>query len=342
MMSCSVARRALVVFVALAALLAITGCGGGGGGGSLDTGVIANVNGEKITQAQLDEVIQQAQGRLEAQGQKIPAAGSQEYQSFQQSALQYLVQKIEYAQQADELGVSVTQKAVDDRFERVLKQFFGGSKKKYEAALSKQNLTDAQVHDELRTSLIEEAVFKKVGESAKVSDADILTYYKAHPEIYAQQPSRDVAHILVKSKALADKVYAEAKGGADFAALAKKYSIDTGSKAIGGKYTAIKGQSVPSFDKVAFALAVNEISKPVKSRFGWHVIKASGPIKPGKATPLADAKDKIRQTLQNQVQSAAITKWLEDLKKKYATKITYAPGFAPPPIETTTTPTTTG
>ena len=88
-----------------------TACGGGGGtGGSLAAGVVASVGGDEITQAQLDEVISQAQDRLESQGQKIPAAGSQEYQAFQQNALQYLVQRAQFDQQAEKFNIAVTRR----------------------------------------------------------------------------------------------------------------------------------------------------------------------------------------------------------------------------------------
>ena len=76
-----------------------------------------------------------------------------------------------------------------------------------------------------------------------------------------------------KSKAEADDVYAQLKNGADFEALVKKYSTDTGSKSNGGKYTANRGQSVPEFDEAAFKLKTNEISKPVKTQFGYHIIE---------------------------------------------------------------------
>jgi foldase protein PrsA len=325
---------ALAAFAVLAA-----GCGGGGGG-SLGTGIVATVNGHEITQAQLDEVISQAQDRLEAQGQKIPAAGSQEYQSFQQNALQYLVQRTEYEQQADKMGITVSKKEIDERLERVIKQYFGGSEKKYQEALKKQNTTDAQVREELRVSLLEEAVFKKVGESAKVTDSEIIAYYNAHPELYSRAASRSVRHILVTSKTLADDLYARLKGGADFAKLAKKYSIDS-SKDVGGKLTDTKGSFVPQFEKVAFSLKTNEIGKPVKSKFGWHIIQALGPVQAGTKTNLKDARTQIESTLKSQKQSEAVTQWLQNLKTEYAKKIKYAPGFAPP-TPTTTTGTASG
>ena len=245
--------------------------------------------GDEITQAELDEVISQAKDRLESQGQKIPAAGSQEYQAFQQNALAYLVQRAQFEQQAEKLDVVVTDKEVDERVARVLTQFFGGDRKKYEEALEKQGITDAQVRDELRATLVSEKVFEKVGDTAKVTAAEITAYYNAHPELYTQQPSRRVRHILVKSKTLADDLHGQLTDGADFAALAKEHSTDS-SKDVGGALTIRKGETVPPFEKVALALKVNEISEPVKTQFGWHIIQALGPLSAPKPTPLASVQ----------------------------------------------------
>jgi foldase protein PrsA len=330
---------------AVAALsLGASACGGGGGSGSsgsLASGVVASVAGDQITQAELDEVISQAKDRLESQGQKIPAAGSQEYQAFQQNALAYLVQRAQFKQQAEKLDVVVTEKEVDERVARVVTQFFGGSREKYEEALEKQGITDAQVRDELRATLVSEKIFEKVGDTAKVTGAEIKAYYDAHPELYTQQPSRRVRHILVDSKALADDIYGQLGDGADFTALAKKYSKDS-SKDIGGKLTIRKGETVPQFEKTALALKVNEISRPVKTRFGWHIIEALGPLSAAKPTPLASVRQTIRDTLIGQKRSDAVTKWLEDLEQEYADKIEYATGFAPPATSPAADTTETG
>jgi parvulin-like peptidyl-prolyl isomerase len=324
--------------------LGASACGGGGSsasGGSLASGVVASVAGDEITQAELDEVISQAKDRLESQGQKIPAAGSQEYQAFQQNALAYLVQRAQFEQQAEKLDVTVTDKEVDERVERVLTQFFGGSRKKYAEALEKQGISDEQVRDELRATLVSEKIFAKVGDAAKVTDAEIKAYYNAHPELYKQQASRRVRHILVKSKTLADDLYRQIENGGDFAALAKKYSEDS-SKDVGGALTIRKGETVPEFEKTVLGLKVNEVSKPVKTQFGWHVIEALGPWSKEKTTPLADVRQTIRDTLVGQERSDAVTKWLEDLKQEYADKIEYASGFAPPDTSPTTGTTETG
>ena len=74
------------------------------------------------------------------------------------------------------------------------------------------------------------------------------------------------------------------KNGADFAALAKKFSEDTGSKAKGGKLD-LEGQMVAPFDQTAFLLKKNAISKAVKTQFGFHIIQPLSDMKPAKVTP---------------------------------------------------------
>jgi parvulin-like peptidyl-prolyl isomerase len=194
------------------------------------------------------------------------------------------------------------------------------------------------VRDELRATLLSEKVFAKVGDSVKVTDAEIQAYYNSNPQLYAPKPSREVRHILVASKALADNLHAQLENGADFAALAKKYSTDPGSKNTGGKLTIQRGQTVPPFDKVAFALKVGEISAPVKTQYGWHIVEALTEEKAGAKMPLKSVRKTISDTLLGQKKAQAVSKWLEDLKKEYEDKITYASGLAPPTTPPPATP----
>ena len=85
-----------------------------------------------------------------------------------------------------------------------------------------------------------------------MTDAQIQEYYAKNKAQYSQPQSRDVRHILVKTKKQADDLYAQLQDGANFAALAKQFSEDTGSKANGGKLTISKGQTVAPFDQTAF------------------------------------------------------------------------------------------
>jgi parvulin-like peptidyl-prolyl isomerase len=231
----------------------------------------------------------------------------------------------------------VTDKQIDARLQQILKQYFGGDKKKYEKQLKEQGLTEKQVRNDIRAQIVSEKIFEQVTKDVKVTDSDIEAYYTKNKTQYSQPQSRDVRHILVKTKKQADDLYAQLQNGGDFAALAKKFSEDTGSKANGGKLTISKGQTVAPFDATAFLLKKNEISKPVKTEFGYHIIQPLSDVKPAKTTPLKDVKESIRQQLQQTKKNEAMTKWVDELKKDYKDKVSYAAGFSPPPDAKSTT-----
>ena len=320
-----------------AALLA--GCGGGGSD-DVPSDAVAVVDGEEIARSDYNALITQAKTSYKNQKREFPAAGSQEFKTLQNQAVQFLVQREQFEQQAEDLDVKITDKQVSDRLAQIQKQYFGGDKKKYEKQLKDQGLTDAQVRNDIRAQIISEKIFESVTRDVKVTDKEIADYYAKNKAQYSQPESREVRHILVKTKAKADALYQQLKGGADFAALAKANSDDTGSKDNGGKLTISKGQTVAPFDKAAFELKVNEISQPVKTEFGYHVIQALGPVKPAVVTPLKDVKAAIKQQLLQAQKNEKMTKWVDDLKKEYDDKISYAIGFTPPPTGTSTAETT--
>ena len=184
-----------------------------------------------------------------------------------------------------------------------------------------------------------EKLYNQVTKDVTISDAAVKSYYDAHKSQYSKRETRDVRHILVSSKKKADALETQLKKGADFAALAKKYSTDSGSKNQGGKLTISKGQTVAAFDKTAFALKTNEISVPVHTQFGWHIIQALGPVKPAKVTPLKSVAASIRTTLLSTKKQTVVQTWFDKVQKDFASKIVYQTGYTP--AATTSTPATT-
>jgi parvulin-like peptidyl-prolyl isomerase len=330
--------RRIILLCALVSL-ALAGCGGGSDAVPADA--VAVVDGEEIAKSDYQALIDQARTSYKNQSRDFPAAGSQEFQTLKNQIVQFLVQREQFEQEADALEVEITEKQVDARLEQILKQYFSGDKKKYEKQLKDQGLTEESVRKDIRSQIVSEKIFEEVTRTVKVTDKEIEDYYAKNKAQYGQQESREVRHILVKGKAKADAVYAQLKAGANFAALAKKESEDPGSKDNGGKLTITKGQTVAPFDKKAFALKKNEISTPVKTEFGFHVIQALGDVKPAKVTPLKDVKESIRQQLVQTKKNEKMTEWVDDLKKDYEDKVSYAIGFTPPPAATGTTATTT-
>lgn len=328
--------RLAILFCALVSI-ALAGCGGGDD--TVPTDAVAVVDGQEIAKTDYNALIAQAKKSYKNQKRDFPKAGSQEFQTLKNQAVQFLVQREQFEQEAENLDVNVTDKQVDARLAQIQKQYFGGDKKKYEKQLKEQGLTDTQVRNDIRAQIVSEKIFAAVTKDVKVTDKQIEDYYNKNKAQYSQPESRDVRHILVKTKAKADDLEAQLKAGASFAALAKKHSEDTGSKANGGKLTISKGQTVAPFDKAAFALKKNAISEPVKTEFGYHIIQPLSDTKPETVTALKEVKESIRQQLSQTKKNEAMTTWVDDLKKDYKDKISYAVGFSPPPGATGTTST---
>jgi parvulin-like peptidyl-prolyl isomerase len=329
----------------LLAALALAASACGGGSDSVPSGAIAVVDGTEISEDDLDELIAQAKKGYEAQKQEFPKAGTPEFQSIQTQYVAYLVELEEFRQAADDLGVEVTDKDIDDAENEIIKSRFDGKRSEYEKALKQQGFTAEQYRQKaLAVSALSKKIFDEVTKGVKVSDADVFQYYTQNQSQYGTPESRDVRHILIAekgdgdqvdftaSKAKADDIYAQLKGGADFAALAKENSADPGSKDAGGKLTISRGQTVPEFDKVSFELDNGELSKPVKTQYGYHVIEAVSDVRKAKITPLAKVRASIRATLLQEKRNEEMQAWVESLRKDFEGKVSYAAGYEPPEL----------
>jgi parvulin-like peptidyl-prolyl isomerase len=325
----SMRRLVLFGFASLALLAAACG---GTSSATLGSDDVAVVGDQQISKDQFHQLMARAQKSYAAQKRAFPKPGSAEYEQLKGQAITFLVQQAEVEEQAKNLGIDIGDDKVDKEIARYKKQFYGGSDARYEKAVKQQGLTDEQARDAIRQQLISQALFKKVTGSVTISDAAIKDYYNTHKTQYVQPETREVRHILVTKKALADSLYQQVKGGADFAKLAKQYSKDPGSAANGGKLTVSKGQTVPAFDKMAFSLKNGEISQPVHTQYGYHIIQALSAIKPATTTSLNQVRASIKQQLEQQKKNDKITKWLEDTKKGYCGgKIKYQIGYQPNP-----------
>jgi foldase protein PrsA len=342
-------------FLLLSALLLVAllaACGGGGNSGPVPADAVAQVDSTPITKADFTALMSVACARYKAQGQACPKVGTPTYSSLRDSAVTFLVQQEELTQEAKKLGVTVTQKDIDKQVEQIKKTYYQGSEKKLEDALKKDDITRSELEQyELRPNLLGQKLQAKVTSDVKVSDAAAQKYYNANKATYVTPKTRDVRHILVNSKSLAEKIETKLNNGASFGALVKQYSKDTGSVPLGGKLCAAHGQSsgaciqtVPPFDKAAFSLKTHEISQPVHSVDGWHVIQALGPVKPAHKLTFAEAKSQIQANLASQQKQTAWQAWLAKMAKDFKGKVTYQTGYAPATTTTPTTPapTTTG
>jgi parvulin-like peptidyl-prolyl isomerase len=330
-------KRAIVALISVVAALAalgLTACGSEKE--SVPTNAVAVVGDETITKAEFDQLIDQARKSYTQQKRDFPKAGTEEYQALRAQAMQFLVQRAQFEQKAEDFDIKVTDEDVDKRLAQLKKQYFKNDEKKYQDQLKQQGLDEEQVKEDIRAQLIQEKIYAEVTKEAKVTDEEIDASYKKNKSQYVQPATRNVRHILVKKKQLADQLYSQLQGGANFAQLAKQHSEDPSSKNQGGKLTISRGQTVPPFDKAAFSLVNNAISKPVKTQYGWHIIQPLGPVKKSKTTPLAQVKEAIRQQLLQEKKQAEMTNWVNGIKKDFADETTYQVGYQPPETGTET------
>jgi parvulin-like peptidyl-prolyl isomerase len=326
-MSSSLRTLIPLLLLALATALVAAACGSSNDKKTVPAGAIALVGDKSIPKSRLDLLIAQTKKNYEAQKQEFPAAGTPEYENVKSTLVSGLVQQAQWEQAGAAMGINVTDKEVQAQLDALKQQYFKGDDQKYRDELEKQGLTERQLREQIRAKILSDKIYNTVTGKVTVSEAEIKAYYDGHKDQYQQSKSREVRHILVKKEALADRLYNDIKDGADFAKLAEKYSQDTGSKENGGELTAYEGKTVPPFDKFVFAAKTGELSKPIKTEFGWHVIEVLSDIKPPGIQTLADVSETIKSTLLQQKQNQALKNWVRDTKAKYA--VTYAPGYAP-------------
>jgi foldase protein PrsA len=145
------------------------------------------------------------------------------------------------------------------------------------------------------------------------SEASLQKYFEAHKDEFAQNC---LSHILVKTKPEADAALARLKGGEDFAAVAKSVSVDTGSGSKGGDLGCnARGTFVAEFDQVANDQPVNQVSDPVRTQYGYHILLVrerkvatyEDSKEQAKAALNAESQDAFRQFLGEAVSTAKVT-----------------------------------
>ncbi len=199
--------------------------------------------------------------------------------------------------------------------------------------LEKDPEVKAQIQELKNTILAQAFAEKALKNKVKVTDKEVTDYYNAHKDEFTTPEQVKARHILVKVPADSDKkVWEQAKEkaskirqellkGADFGKLAKQYSGDPGTKDQGGDlgYFA-KGRMIPEFEKAAFSLEVGQISQPVKTVFGYHIIQIEDK-KPAKVRSFDQVQNQIRHKLTMEKQGEVLEKIMAQLKAKYPVEL---------------------
>lgn len=214
--------------------------------------------------------------------------------------------------ESEKENLTVKDSEIDKELKNIKGQY--DSEKAFNEALTSSGADLDSVKENIKTYLLTEKLLK---DRVSITDNQVKEYFDANKDSFAQEEQIEASHILVDDEKTAQEVKAKLDDGGDFAELAKEYSTDTSNAESGGKLGYFgKGEMVKEFDDKAFSMEKGEISEPVKTEFGYHIIKVTGK-KEAKEAVLADHKDEIKDILFDQALQAEYGTWLQEKKEDY-------------------------
>lgn len=254
----------------------------------------ATVNGEEISRDELHERL------VDQYGQEL---------------LDSLITEKVIDQEAKKENVKVTQKEIDEE-KAVYAESYGGEDA-LKQTLESSGLSMADFEEDIESYL---ATKKLLEPRIEISEEDMNAYFDENKDSFAQEEQVSASHILVEDERTANEVIEKLKAGGDFAELAAEYSTDESNKDAGGDLGFFgKGDMVEEFEKVAFALEPGKISEPVKTEYGYHVIRVAEKQE-AKEAVYEDVKEEVKNTLFETEMQTEYTAWLEEKFEEYEIK----------------------
>lgn len=308
-------NKIMLLALSLLVVFVVAGCSGG---------VAATVNGEKITSGELSQRVNEAKATLEKQGIDFSGDKGAEFMtSLEKETLDQLINNKLMLQEAKKQG-TLKPEQVQEIIKPLKDQF--PSDEEYKKFLAQIKMSEEEAAYILN---LQEQVTKDV---TPALEADLRKYYEENKEQFSQPEQYQVRHILLfvdegdkgypvkrtdaEAKKMAEDLIAQLKQGKDFAELAKEKSEDSGTKENGGLYTFSKGEAVQEFYDAAVALKAGAYtSKPVKTEYGYHVIKMEK-VTPAKQEPFEQVRQSLADQLYEQAKQEKFSQYMQEAKDK--------------------------
>lgn len=259
---------------------------------SNNSSMIASVNGEEITEDELNESLTTQYGT---------------------EVLDTLITNKIIELEAKELGVSVSEEELQAEYDEYASQY-GGEDALLEL-LDSYGMDVDDVKKDMETYLL---TFKVMEDDLGITEEEIKTYFEENKETYGQAAEVEASHILVEDETTAQEVIDKLNAGGDFAELAKEYSTDTANNEDGGNLGYFgTGEMAEAFETAAFAMEVGEVSsEPVETEYGFHIIKVTDKME-GKEAVFDEVKDTVYQDLLAAKVNEQYSTWVTEKMSEY-------------------------
>jgi parvulin-like peptidyl-prolyl isomerase len=328
-------RLALIVFGAIFVLLFVGfAIAQGIGAPSVPSGDVAKVEGvpaefATVSQDEFDRGIERAVAGEKAK--KPPAPGSKKYEEMKEAVLRENLEGIWIRGEAEERGIKVTDKQVEEELAAIKKQSFPG-KGQYQKFLKESKFTEADVNNIVEVKVLSSAIQEQVNSEAPApSSSEVQAYYDEEKAAqFTEKESRDVRIVINKDKSkveAAKKMLEADHSPAGWKKATKRYSTDPTSKAKGGLQEGITEEFLKEpLKKAIFSAATGEIVGPTKFETNWiltEVVK----LNPAKVKKLPEVKAQIEETLKSETQQEFFAEFVSDYTSKWTSRTRCASGF---------------
>jgi peptidyl-prolyl cis-trans isomerase C len=282
--------------------------------------VLARVNGEAVNKVDFDRLIKNMEVSA---NQPVPAERRDE---IYRKALDELVTYTVLSQETRARKVTVTDEEVENNIKQMRSQV--PNEQAFKKALAARGMTMEKLKADTRIDIsINKMMEAELATQPTPTDAEVRDFYDKNPDKFKQEEAVRASHILFRVEESADaatkkktmdqaqSVLKEARAGADFAELAKKHSADGSAQQGGDLNFFTKGQMVPAFDQVAFALKPGQISDIVTTQFGYHIIKVTE-RRVASTVPFEQVSERIKEYLTEQQKQKKAQAFIQSLKQK--------------------------
>jgi len=288
----------------------------------LPADAVLRYDGHTVTKAQLDARVKVLTALY---GVQPPSSGSKLDEFERQAAKSYAVGLI-LGREAVHRKIVIADKQADDQLDKLIGDQLQGGRDAFVQFLATSGISQDDVLDEIKRQLATARIVEQVTANLPaVTDAEVSDFYTKNQAKMVTDPTRTISNIVVSDEARAKQVAALARrNGADFGALAKKYSADGSTKDKGGALGAVTRADLDTgFGTAAFAAADGGVFGPVQTQYGWNVGRVDA-ITPSTPLTLADVSSALRTELENKARLATwqsfLGKLLASADVDYATK----------------------
>ncbi|MDO5717473.1 MAG: peptidylprolyl isomerase [Tissierellia bacterium] len=293
----------LMAFI-MAVSIMISGCA------SKPKDAIAKVNGDYVTKEEFDREYNIFRKMLygfmtdEQMEEADEQSGQSPKSQLESQITDVLVMDKIMKEELKKKKAEVTEEEIKKGREDMIEQ--SGGEEKFKAQLEETGLTDEDIQNVIARGLRQEKLIDKYIEEHPVTDEEVKNHFEENKDRYVKY---DVAHILVDTEEEAKEIKKQIEEGADFEEIAKEKSKDEGTSANGGSLGEVNLQTnfVPEFLEKMKEMKSGEISEPVKTQFGYHIIYVKN---------IADNLDDIKSEIEKELSSTEFQKYIHELYEK--------------------------